>query len=283
MGEGLKCPILMSDTQYIHTFTAEEQQRLIDQALFLEPYHHAGLDFTGCRTILEVGCGVAAQMSVLLRRWPAAKIVGVDRSEAQIARARLTLAETLNTGRAELHLATGDRLPFGDSSFDAACVFWVFEHVAQPLPILAEVLRVLKSGATFVATEVFDQALHVHPPSPYVRAYFQAFTALQSEFGGEPNIGVRMPGLLAQAGFTGVSITDVSPTLDARMREPEKRCAFLEYFQTLLLSGSGPLLERGRITPDTVAGLKREFAALQDDPAAGFSYGAKRTTGRKPA
>ena len=42
------------ESEYIHSFTLEEQQRLIDQALFLEPYHHAGLDFNGCRTILEV-------------------------------------------------------------------------------------------------------------------------------------------------------------------------------------------------------------------------------------
>jgi len=271
------------ETQYIHTFTPEEQQRLIDQALFLEPYHHAGLDFTGCRTILEVGCGVGAQMSLLLRRWPQAKVIGVDRAEAQIDRARQTLAEHIKTGRAEVHLASGDGLPFGDASFDAGVVFWVFEHVARPLPILADILRVLKPGAAFVTTEVFDQALHVHPASPHMRAYFQAFTALQAEFGGEPNIGVRMPGLLAQAGFTDVSILDVSPTLDARMADANQRRAFLDYFQTLLLSGSGPLLQRGRVSPETLAGLKAEFTALLSNPAAVFSYGAKRTTGRKPA
>ncbi|MSO97063.1 MAG: SAM-dependent methyltransferase [Rhodospirillaceae bacterium] len=267
---------------YIHTFSPAEQRRLIDQALFLEPYHHTGIDFAGCQSILEVGCGVGAQMSLLLRRWPGARFTGVDQSETQIARARQTLARALAEGRAELHLVPGERLAFKDASFDGACVFWVFEHAPQPLPILREILRVLKPGGVLFATEVFDQALHVFPRSAAIEVYFQAFMALQTEFGGEPNIGIRMPGLLAQAGFSDIAITDVSPTLDARMTEPTARRAFLDYFQTLLLSGSGPLLERGRVKQHVIDGLRQDFARLNDDPAAVFSFGAKQVRGIKP-
>ena len=272
-----------TDSGYIHTFTPDEQQRLIDQALFLEPYHHAGIDFAGFKTILEVGCGVGAQMSVLLRRWPQAKLIGVDRAEAQIARAKVTLATHLHERRAELHLATGDRLPFDDATFDAACVFWVFEHVAAPLPILGDILRVMKPGAVFVCTEVFDKALHIHPFMAATARYFNAFTALQAEFGGNPNVGVLMPGLLAQAGFVDITISDVSPTLDARMTSPTARRAFLDYFQTLLLSGAGLLLEKQRIDPLLVDAVKADFAWLLANPGAVFSYGAKQVQGRKPA
>ena len=271
----------MSDADYIHSFTPEEQQRLIDQALFLEPYHHTGLVFAGCSNILEVGCGVGAQMSVLLRRWPTAKVIGVDRSDVQIARARQTLAAHLKDGRAELHLATGDLLPFDDATFDGACVFWVFEHVTEPLPILRDIWRVLKPGASLMTTEVFDKGLYMHPASPGTMRYFQAFTALQAEFGGDPDIGIRMPGLLAQAGFMNIATSDVSPTLDARMTEPKARQAFLGYFQTLLLSGAGPLLERNRIDDALVSVVKQEFAQLLANPGAVFSYGAKQTRGLK--
>jgi hypothetical protein len=157
----------------------------------------------------------------------------------------------------------------------------VFEHAPQPLPILRDILRVLKPGAAFFATEVFDKGLYVHPVAPATMRYFQAFTALQAEFGGDPDIGVRMAGLLAQAGFGEVAVADVSPTLDARMTAPAARRAFLDYFQTLLLSGAGSLLEHQRIEPSLIAELKLEFARLLDNPGAVFSYGAKQVRGRK--
>jgi SAM-dependent methyltransferase len=268
---------------YIHTFTPEEQQRLVDQALFLEQYHHNHLDFKDAQTILEVGCGVGAQISVLLRRWPKAKLIGVEPSPAQIERAKVLLASPIAQGRVTLHQAPGDHLPLSDNSVDAACVFWVFEHVPDAVPILREILRVLKPGGVLYTTEVFDQALHIYPPCPATQMYFAAFMRLQSEFGGDPNIGVRMPGLLAEAGFQTISTVDVSPTLDFRMADAAARIAFLQYFETLLLSGAEPLLERGYVERNIIAGVKADFARLKSDPAAVFSYGAKQAWGFKPA
>ncbi|MDX2143404.1 MAG: methyltransferase domain-containing protein [Rhodospirillaceae bacterium] len=270
------------ESDYIHTFTPEEQQRLIDQALFLEPYHHSGIDLTGRKAVLEVGCGVGAQMRVLLRRWPGARVVGVDRAESQIARARQVLSAEIAAGRAEVQLSPGDRLPFDDATFNAACVFWVFEHVTAPVPILREIARVLRPGGVFYDTEVFDRAVRLYPRAANFEAYFAAFTALQAEFGGDPDVGIRVPGLMAQAGFGAISIADVSPTLDARMTDPAARRAFLDYFCTLLLSASGPLLERGRTSQAVIDGIKAEFASLADRPEAVFSWGAKQIRAVKP-
>ncbi|MDX2221096.1 MAG: class I SAM-dependent methyltransferase, partial [Rhodospirillaceae bacterium] len=92
----------MTDPGYIHTFSVEEQRRLIRQAEFLEPFHHAGIDLSGCARVLEIGCGVGAQMRILLRRWPAVHVTGVDRSAAQLAAARDVVAADLAAGRAAL-------------------------------------------------------------------------------------------------------------------------------------------------------------------------------------
>ena len=51
-------------SNYIHSFTPEEQQRLIHQAEFLEPILHAGVNFSGCERVLEVGCGVGFEVGV---------------------------------------------------------------------------------------------------------------------------------------------------------------------------------------------------------------------------
>jgi ubiquinone/menaquinone biosynthesis C-methylase UbiE len=44
----------------------------------------------------------------------------------------------------------GSRLPFADNSFDLVFSEWVFEHLKDPQPALAEVDRVLEPGGSFV-------------------------------------------------------------------------------------------------------------------------------------
>lgn len=274
---------MTSAVDYIHTFTPAEQARLIAQADFLEPYHHAGIDLAGCPTVLEIGCGVGAQMCILARRWPKAHLIGIDRSEVQLSRAREVLRDLIAAGRAEVHFATGDGLPLDDRSVDAVCVFWVFEHVADPGPILDDAYRVLAPGGRIVTTEVFDRALYTWPACPAIAAYFAAFTTLQREFGGDPDVGLRMPGLLSSAGFTNIVMADVSPTLDHRMCDPAARRAFVDYFSDLLLSGAEPLAARGRIAPELPAAVRTEFAAMIVRRDAVFSYGAKQVSARRPA
>jgi SAM-dependent methyltransferase len=266
---------------YIHSFSTAEQDRLIAQAEFLAPYHNPGINLAGCKAVLEIGCGVGAQMRVLGRAWPHVHWIGVDKSETQLTRARQVLKAEIAAGRAELHLAAGEALPLGDAAVDAICVFWVFEHAGGPLDILREARRVLKPGGTIFATEVYDRALFTWPTCAAIEAYFARFTALQRSLGGDPDIGVRMPGLMAQAGFTDVRSTDISPTLDQRMSDSSARRAFVDYFRDLLLSGSGQLLERGAVTREIVAALRAEFDSLTGNPEAVFAYGAKQITARK--
>jgi SAM-dependent methyltransferase len=231
--------------------------------------------------VLEIGCGVGAQMCILARRWPFARLIGVDRSESQLARARAVLRDLIASGRAELRLAPGDALPLANGAVDAICVFWVFEHVSNPTPILAEALRVLKPGGRCWATEVFDRALFTAPACPAIDRYFAAFTALQREFGGDPDVGMRMPGLMAAAGFVDIGIVDVSPTLDWRMSDPAGRQAFIAYFRHLLLNGAAPLVHHGRIPADLPERVAAEFDQLRDRPDSVFSYGAKQIVGRR--
>ncbi len=52
---------------------------------------------------------------------------------------------------APLWLTDGGRLPFADGSFDLACSEYVFEHVADPGTVMAELARVLRPGGHLVA------------------------------------------------------------------------------------------------------------------------------------
>jgi ubiquinone/menaquinone biosynthesis C-methylase UbiE len=91
-------------------------------------------------TLLEVGCGTGRILSTIHERDPRLKLSGVDISKTQISIARRECK-----GIAFL-LATAERLPFRDNSFDYVIFMDVIEHVENPDTMLREIHRVLKPG-----------------------------------------------------------------------------------------------------------------------------------------
>jgi RoxA-like, cytochrome c-like len=82
----------VSETGYLHGYTASERERLHRQARFLEPAVHDRLPFRRRRRLIEVGAGVGAQTEILLRHFPELYVTGVEINDAQIAEARRFLA-----------------------------------------------------------------------------------------------------------------------------------------------------------------------------------------------
>jgi ubiquinone/menaquinone biosynthesis C-methylase UbiE len=264
---------------YIHSFAAAEQDRLIRQARFLAPWVQPGIDFAGCAAVLEVGCGVGAQMQVLLERLPAVEITGVDYSAEQLARARVVLREPRVAGRARLVRGSGYALPFADATFDGAYVIWVLEHLAEPLRALREIYRVLRPGTRLYCTEVFNAGLHTEPACPAMAEYWRAFNALQRRLGGDPDVGIRLGALLHAAGFTDVRVTDVSPLVDARLADPAARRETFAFWRDLLFSAVPQLLAEGAVTRALVDAVAAEFDALARTPGAVFRYAARQARG----
>lgn len=91
-------------------------------------------EFLGEGSLLDVGCGDGGYLSML-----GETSVGADLSIENLARAR---AAGLNVVEADLERP----LPFEDDSFDGAFCSHVIEHVAAPLELLREVVRVVRPG-----------------------------------------------------------------------------------------------------------------------------------------
>jgi ubiquinone/menaquinone biosynthesis C-methylase UbiE len=271
-----------SAERYIHSFDPVEQARLIRQGRVLEPYIQRLVDFSGCTSVLEVGCGVGAQLHVLLQRFPKVHFTGIDRSPVQLNHARQFLGEAIMAGRVELREASAYELPFPDNHFDGVCIYFVLEHLAQPLPVLREVLRVLKPGGIFYCTEVFNSGLYAWPEKPGLQAYWRAFNQLQSELGGDPDVGIKLPALFEAAGFTDMTEFDASAQMDSRMPGLEQRRDFIDFWQALLLSAAPQLENHGRIADRDIAALKADFASLAEMPEAIFRYCSMQTRGLKP-
>lgn len=87
--------------------------------------------------ILDVGCGSGQKLAYIRRAgW---ETHGVDFSPRAVESARAN-------GAGDIHLTTGDRLPFPDAHFDAVMSWHSLEHHYSPSATMAEVRRVLKPG-----------------------------------------------------------------------------------------------------------------------------------------
>jgi ubiquinone/menaquinone biosynthesis C-methylase UbiE len=259
------------ERDYVHGFTREEQHRLERQARFLEHRIHDRLPFWKARKLLEVGCGVGAQTEILLRHFPELHVTGIDASEYNLARAKENLARlSWADGRYALEVEDAERLSFGADSFDSAFLCWVLEHVRDPMRVLSEVRRVLRTGSPVVVTEVQNATFFLDPYSPHTLAYWMAFNDHQLEIGGDPFVGAKLGNLLLALGYQDITTKVRNIHLDNRA--PGERAEFLDYWSELLLSGAPGLVEAGKVSRETVEGMTAELDRVAHDPNAVFFY-----------
>jgi len=266
---------------YIHTFTQKEQQRLIHQAEHLIPWIHRQIDYRHCKNVLEVGCGVGAQLRILAKRFPKTRFTGIDFSSEQIAHARILLREELASGQIELLEGSAYELPFQPNSFDGIFLCWVLEHLADPVLAMQELGRVLKPGGVLYDTEVFNAGVHSDPPKAALAEYWKYFNDLQHDFGGHPDIGIRLANLALDTGFTDVTQSEISPHIDKRMTSAE-RTEMARYFQAIFESGIPELLAKGRISQELADGMNRDFDSIATDPESVMVYTAYQLRAVKP-
>jgi SAM-dependent methyltransferase len=94
------------------------------------------------RRVLDVGCGAGVDLVRFARA--GAIVTGVDLAPAAIELARKHVEQQGVT--ADLRVADGEALPFGDDTFDLVFAHGVVQYAADGRKVVAECRRVLKSG-----------------------------------------------------------------------------------------------------------------------------------------
>lgn len=251
----------MSQKQYIHGYTERERQRLIEQGAFLEEMIYEDIDFSNCKHVLEIGCGVGAHLKIILSRYPNLKVTGVDIDATQIEQAEQNLKDAGFDGRFTLLVADATELTLNTNDLPDGAIFcWVLEHLNNPIEVLTNVRKNLQPNSRVYLTEVYNNGFYVQPTLPNLTAYWQAYNQLQLQVGGDIVAGVKLGYHLHTAGYKEIQVKQVYQFHDAR--DKVKRNVMANYLYNLMMSGSEQLVAAGLINQTIVDGLKPEFEIL---------------------
>lgn len=130
-----RCLDFMNETPFFHRYKNETWN---------------ALQIAETSRILDVACGVGFDVIELARRFPRARICGLDPS-----RGFLELARERARGLENALFVGGDsrRLPFADGWFDGVRIDRSLQHISAPFEALREMARVARSGGKIVVAE----------------------------------------------------------------------------------------------------------------------------------
>ena len=105
--------------------------------------------------ILDVATGTGLVAAELVRRY-GCSVIGIDQSEAMLARARERVSsEPLLADRVQLMLGEAEQLPFEDGAFDGLTFGYLLRYVEDPAATIRELARVVKPGGRIASYEFF--------------------------------------------------------------------------------------------------------------------------------
>lgn len=201
----------LAETDYVLGATDPEIERLgVQHAIWREralaAWRRAGLK--PGMTVLDMGSGPGhASFDLAALVGPEGRVIAVDQSPlfldalADGARARgLSNVETVQSDLA--------RLDLGDRHVDVIWSRWVLSFTPDPRGILARVVQALRPGGLFIAHEYANYSdFTIEPHDPVFDRFIEAVGASWRAFGGDPDIGLKFPAMLAELGLEALSYT----------------------------------------------------------------------------
>src|SRR5258708_2463397 len=145
--------------------------------------------------IVDFGSGLG-QLSLDMALASGAQLVGIERSEEQLARA---------VRHRLLDLRQGDVTdpPLRErewGTFDLAHARFVLEHVRDPLAVVRQMVRAVRPGGRLVLQDDDHDVLRCYPEPPGFMALWRAYERTYDRLGGDPHVGKRPPSFLDEGG-----------------------------------------------------------------------------------
>lgn len=100
------------------------------------------------KSLLDVGCGTGAMLSMVTSENDDIQACGIDLSEKMIEKSAELLGQ-----RVQLIVGDSDNLPWNENYFDLVVCNASFHHFPEPLKVLKEIKRVLKPNGRVIIAE----------------------------------------------------------------------------------------------------------------------------------
>lgn len=255
----------MPTSDYVHGYSGREHRRLLDQAATLAELLHHDTCYPAGIHVLEAGCGVGAQTSILAESSPNAHFTSVDISLASLQTARTNVFADVKFCAADLY-----ELPFEANTFDHLFVCFVLEHLKQPLDALMRLQRVLKPGGSITVVEGDHASALYYPASSAAQRTIDCLIEIQARAGGNGLIGRQLYPLLKHAGYSNIRVAPRQVYADSS--RPEWVEGFTrKTFNAMVEGARETALAMGLVDVDTwERGIADLYATAGDDGT--FSY-----------
>ncbi|MES2207193.1 MAG: methyltransferase domain-containing protein [Pseudomonadota bacterium] len=253
------------EQEYVLGTHDEEIQRLglqhrVWRSKVLDCWHRSGIR-EGSR-VLDIGAGPGyATLDLAEIVGSSGQIIAVERSNrfVEFAQAACRSRGFNNVQLHELDLMSDDSLPA--EGVDAAWCRWVASFVSSPATLIKRLATAIKPGGVAIFHEYVDYSTwRLAPPNQALEEFVNQVMESWRSSGGEPNIALQLPSLLAEAGFT------------IRCATPQIFCAspadyVWQWPASFININLKRLLELGRVSEAWVTTVRHEFAAAASNPS----------------
>lgn len=223
-----------------------ELHRLGLQAQLWRPQALALWERAGFRrgqTILDLGCGPGyATLDLARVAGPSGKVIAVDASERFVKHLQAQPA-VYDAAPIEASVADVQQLSLPPNSLDAAWERWCLCFVPDVKKALEGVARALKPGGVLALHEYVNYGcMRLAPQSAAFERVIPAVMESFRQQGGDADVGLRLPTLLAEVGLEVVHLEPV-------MRVARPSDELWQWPETFFLNYTSLLVERGLMSP----------------------------------
>lgn len=253
----------MADREYVLGTYDEEVERLglqhrVWRHRATECWRKAG--FRVGQHLLDIGAGPGyATLDLAEIVGPAGSVTALELSDRFVGIGR-ERAAVRGLGHVDYRTfdLVNDQAPKRD--LDGAWCRWVMSFVSDPLAALKTVAQMLRPGAVFALHEYLVYSTWTFlPPRPHQSRFAELTMKNWSGAGGDPDIGLRLPALLDEAGFDVVDSTPILFTIRPQDYAWQWPLAWIA-------SSSSRLVASGDMTASEADALAQEFETAAAAP-----------------